>query len=144
MYTPKQLNWDYALTTGDILLDNQHKYLFEILNRLGRAITDGQGEQNIAKLLDTLKFYADWHFEKEEMCMEIYHCPAADKNKKAHTVFIEKFDKFHQEYIESGGSEDLALKIHESIFDWIVNHILRIDGELFPCIHHRPKPNRPN
>lgn len=29
MYTPKPLQWDDALSTGDETLDNQHKYLVE-------------------------------------------------------------------------------------------------------------------
>ena len=144
MYTPKQLNWDYALTTGDAMLDNQHKYLIETLNKLGNAITNGHGKDNIAKILGKLKFYADWHFGKEEKCMETFHCLAIEKNKKAHAVFIEKIDKFQKEYIESSGSDELAQKVHESISDWIINHILIIDGELYPCIHRRqkPKPNK--
>ncbi|MBP6209264.1 MAG: hemerythrin family protein [Anaerolineales bacterium] len=141
MYTPKLLQWDFSLTTGDEVLDNQHKYLIEILNKLGTAILDGYGKENIIRILGTLKFYADWHFGKEEQCMEAYHCPAADKNKRAHSAFIEKFNRYHKEYLDSGGSDDLALKIHESIYDWIVGHILTVDSELYPCIHKRPKPN---
>jgi hemerythrin len=140
MYTPKQLSWVEELTTGNESLDNQHKYLVETLNRLGSAITNGSGKENILKILDTLSFYAGWHFGKEEECMDKYHCPAAEMNKKAHAAFIEKFDKYLKEYMDSGGSDELALKIHESISDWIVNHILSIDGQLYPCIHHKPKP----
>lgn len=141
MYAPKQLFWDYTLTTGDVELDNQHKYLIDTLNKLGTAIADNHGRENITRILGILKFYADWHFRKEEDCMESYRCPAAEKNKKAHEAFLQRFDKFHKEYTESGGTNELALKIHESITDWIVNHILAVDSELYPCIHKKPKPN---
>ncbi|MBI5825407.1 MAG: hemerythrin family protein [Chloroflexi bacterium] len=140
MYTPKRLEWENALSTGDETLDNQHKYLVDTLNKLGDAINEGYGNKNIARILGILRFYSGWHFGKEEDCMETYRCPAAGKNKKAHAVFIEKFDKFHDEFTSSGGSNELALKIHEEITDWIVNHILIVDGELYPCIHHKPKP----
>jgi hemerythrin len=144
MYTPKILKWDFSLTTGDVTLDNQHKYLFEILNKLGTAIKEGYGKENIIRILGTLKFYADWHFGKEEQCMLSYRCPAADKNKKAHSAFLEKYSKFHKEYLESGGSEELALRIHEFLFDWIVGHILAVDSELYASIHERPNPNLGN
>lgn len=140
MYIPKRLEWVNALSTGDEGLDNQHKYLVDTLNKLGDVINEGHGSENIARILGILRFYSGWHFGKEEDCMETYHCPAAGKNKKAHAVFIEKFDKFHNEFTNSGGTAELALKIHEEISDWIVNHILIVDGELYPCIHHRPKP----
>ena len=140
MYTPKALEWTHALSTGENSLDNQHRYLVDTLNKLGDAINEGHGIEAIARILGVLRFYAGWHFGKEEDCMEVYHCPAAEKNKKAHSVFIEKFDKYHHEFTSSGGSNEMALKIHEEISDWIVNHILIMDGELYPCIHHKPKP----
>jgi hemerythrin len=75
-----------------------------------------------------------------EECFETYHCPAAEKNKKAHAAFVVKFDKYHQLFRESGGSVEMALTIHEEIMDWIVNHIMIVDGELYPCLPKRPKP----
>ena len=140
MYTPKHLEWDNALSTGEASLDGQHRYLVDTLNKLGDAINEGHGNEELARILGVLRFYSGWHFGREEDCMETYHCPAAEKNKKAHAIFIEKFDKFHKEFTNSGGSNEMALKIHEEISDWIVNHILIVDGELYPCIHHKPKP----
>jgi len=142
MYTPKSLKWDDALNTGDETLDNQHKYLVETLNSLGEAINQGQGTDALARILGRLRFYAGWHFGREEECFETYQCPAAEKNKKAHAVFIEKFDKYYEKFHEAGGSKEMALKIHEEISDWIVNHIMMVDGELYPCIHLRPKPTK--
>ena len=139
MYTPKPLKWDDVLSTGDETLDNQHKYLVETLNNLGDAINEGYGMEMIARILGRLRFYAGWHFEREEECFDRYQCPAASMNKNAHAAFIEKFDRYHVRFRESGGSNELALKIHEELSDWIVNHIMRVDGELYPCIHHRPK-----
>jgi len=143
MYTPKPLEWNIALNTGDESLDNQHRYLVDLLNKLGEAITEGHGSDSLARILGALRFYAGWHFGKEENCFETYHCPAAEKNKKAHAVFIEKFDKYHDEFNRLGGSNELALLIHEEISDWIINHILIVDGELYPCIHKKLKPQPP-
>ncbi|HNN12651.1 MAG TPA: hemerythrin family protein [Anaerolineales bacterium] len=140
MYTPKPLEWNIALSTGDESLDNQHRYLVDLLNKLGEAINEGHGSESLARILGALRFYAGWHFGKEEDCFETYHCPAAGKNKKAHAVFIEKFDTFNNEFNRIGGSNELALMIHEEISDWIINHILIVDGELYPCIHKKPKP----
>lgn len=140
MYTPKPLQWDDALSTGDETLDNQHKYLVETLNSLGEAINEGHGVDMIARILGRLRFYAGWHFGREEECFETYHCPAAEKNKKAHEGFITKFDNIHETFREAGGSVELALTIHQEISDWIVNHIMTVDGELYPCIHLHPKP----
>jgi hemerythrin len=82
MYTPKPLQWDDALSTGDETLDNQHKYLVETLNNLGEAINKGHSADALARILGRLRFYAGWHFGREEECFETYHCPAAEKTKK--------------------------------------------------------------
>ncbi len=140
MYTPKPLQWDDVLSTGEETIDSQHKYLVETLNELGDAINSGHALDIISRILGRLRFYAGWHFDREEQCFETYHCPAAEKNHKAHEVFVIKFDKYHSKFREDGGSIEMALKIHEEISDWIVNHIMIIDGELYPCIHRHPKP----
>jgi hemerythrin len=140
MYIPKPLVWDDALNTGENSIDNQHKYLVDTLNKLGTAINENHGAEELSRILGILRFYSGWHFGKEEDCMEAYHCPAAGKNKKAHAVFITKFDSYQAEFDQTGGSVELALKIHEEISDWIVNHILMVDGELYPCIHNHQKP----
>jgi hemerythrin len=139
MYKPRKLAWDDALTTGDVEIDAQHKFLIDTFNDLGDAIQNGAGMGSINKILGVLKFYSGWHFGKEEDCMEQYRCPVAEINKKAHMVFIEKSINYQREYELSGDSDELALKIHSELSDWIVNHILAVDGKLYPCIHNKPK-----
>jgi hemerythrin len=142
MYTPKTLIWNDTLTTGDKELDAQHKYLFDIFNDLGRAIERGLGAKVVTMVLDVLKYYAEWHFNKEENCMERYRCPIAGKNKKAHSAFIKKFNEYQKEYETTDASNELAIKIHEYLSEWIMGHILVVDGELYPCIHGKPKPGK--
>ncbi|MFN8413562.1 MAG: hemerythrin family protein [Anaerolineales bacterium] len=140
MYTPRKLAWDNALTTGDTELDAQHKYFINIFNELGDTITNELGADEIERMLGMMKFYAGWHFGREEDCMEKYHCPVAEKNKSAHVVFIEKINKYRAEFEHTQNYTALALQIHEDLSDWIVKHILAVDGQLYPCIHKRPKP----
>lgn len=134
MYTPRRLIWSDGMTTGDEEIDAQHKYLIDFFNDLGKSIAKEYPAEDVEKVLKVMKFYATWHFGKEENCMEQYHCPAAKKNLQAHTVFIEKFQKYQKEYEKSGGSKELAIKVHEELSDWIMNHIMVVDKQLHPCI----------
>lgn len=120
------------MTTGVAEIDAQHKYLVDFINDLGYSIRKKYSPQDILKVLQVLKFYAEQHFGKEETCMEHYHCPAAGKNQKAHKVFAEKLREYQNEYETSGGSNDLAVRIHADLVDWTVNHIMTIDTQLFP------------
>jgi hemerythrin len=134
MYTPKELFWRDEMTTGVVELDAQHKYLINFFNDLGHSIKKKYDPEDISKVLKVMKYYADWHFHKEDECMARYHCPAAEKNTKAHAIFMEKLQEYQKEYEQSGGSIELAIKIHEELANWIVNHIMAIDTQLHPCI----------
>jgi hemerythrin len=133
MYTPKELYWRDEMTTGIVELDAQHKYLIDTFNDLGHSITGRYDPENINKVLKMMKFYVEWHFSKEEECMERHHCPAARKNSKAHAVFTKKLRGYQKEFEDTGGTRELAIKIHEELTDWIVNHIMIVDSQLLPC-----------
>ena len=142
MYTPRKLEWDDALTTGDMEIDAQHRYLIDVFNDLGKTIEEDQHDkEDIERVLSVMNFYAGWHFGREEDCFAQYNCPAAEKNIKAHAVFIEKLNTYRNEFEQTSDPKEMALKLHEELSDWIVNHILAVDGQLYPCIHNRPKPS---
>lgn len=122
------------MTTGVVELDAQHKYLIETFNDLGHSIQKRYDPEDINKVLKVMKYYAEWHFGKEEECMERYRCPFAQKNLKAHAIFMEKFQEYQKEFERSGGSIELATRIHEDLADWISNHIMVLDTQLAPYV----------
>ena len=134
VYTPRKLYWTDEMSTGVVEIDAQHKYLIDFFNDLGHSIQKMYDPDDISKVLKVMRYYAEWHFHKEEECMLRYRCPAADKNTKAHAVFMEKLEGFQKEYDKSGGSAKLATKIHEELANWIVNHIMVLDTQLQGCV----------
>jgi hemerythrin len=137
MEAPQKVYWNEKFSTGDESLDFQHKYIIDTFNKLSDAIADEHEEETVRTILGRLKFYSTWHFEKEEACMDHYKCPAAQANKNAHAAFTQMFNAYHEEYIVTGGSQELAIKVHKSLLDWLTNHILAVDTQLYPCIHER-------
>ncbi len=130
--------WDGSLCTGVRAIDVQHKYLIDIINELAEAIEQGQGTNAVKKILNLLRYYAEWHFEREELCMDHYQCPGAEKNKNAHAYFIKTFQAFQAEYRQSGGSEEIARRMYSELTGWLVNHIKGIDGQMGACVHSEP------
>ncbi len=135
MAVAKKLVWDDSFKSGVLAIDAQHKYLFEVINDLADAITSGQGASTIRRALDLVKYYAEWHFGREELCMERFRCPVAGANKAAHGQFLATFQAFDSEYRQSGGSEEIALRMYQELTDWLVHHIRGIDGQLAGCVH---------
>ncbi len=123
------------MTTGIVELDAQHKYLIDTFNDLGHSIERKFDPEDISKVLKVLKFFVEFHFKKEEECMLRLQCPAANKNSKAHAAFIQKLRGYQKEFEQSGSSQELAIQIHQDLADWIVNHILAVDTQLYPYSH---------
>ncbi len=130
-----KIEWDDSLKTGNRIIDLQHKYLIDIINELAEAIEKGTASGIINKIINLLKYYTLWHFEREENCMERYQCPMAEQNKSAHAKFIETFEQFQEEYRQSGGTDDIAMRMYKELTDWLVKHIKKIDMGIEPCIH---------
>jgi hemerythrin len=127
--------WDGSLATGVKTIDIQHKYLIDIINELAEAIEEGKTGSSIRKILNLLKHYTEWHFGREELCMEKFKCPAAAANKAAHGKFLQTFEGFQEEYRSSGDSEAIALRMYQVLTDWLVSHIQKIDSQAGPCVH---------
>lgn len=129
-----KIGWDDALSSGVRSVDVQHRYFIDIVNELAEAIETGQAALRVRKILNLMSYYADWHFGREELCMDRYQCPAAEANRQAHRNFLDAFASFEANYRQSGGSEEIALRMYQVLTDWLVKHILGTDSELKHCI----------
>ena len=127
--TTLKVEWSEAIATGHLATDNQHKLLIDIINDLADAIETGKTQAKMNQILNLLHHYTEWHFEREERCMERTHCPMGEKNKAAHCLFIEKVKKFRADY-KANPTEDLARKLYQELVDWLVHHIQGIDTSL--------------
>ncbi|MCB1034494.1 MAG: hemerythrin family protein [Acidobacteria bacterium] len=135
---PLRIAFDDSLKTGSRMVDVQHKFLIDIINDLADAIHGGQAGMVVKKNLNLLKYYTEWHFEKEEECMERFQCPAYEVNKKAHQWFIETFEGFQSEYRQNSepqAAEEIGRRMYKELTSWLVKHIQRVDSQLAPCIH---------
>jgi hemerythrin len=126
--------WNESMTTGVSEIDVQHKELLGKFNELYEALTAGKGREETGKMLDFLQFYAQWHFEREERCMDHYQCPVAMANKEAHRNFLKRFGELYERYQESDIDPAVVLNTFVELQDWIINHIMRIDTQLNPCV----------
>lgn len=130
-----KITWDESLSTGVRLVDVQHKYLIDIINELAGLIEESTFGTKLGGVINMLKHYTEWHFGREELCMEKHQCPVAAKNKAAHAHFMEVFEEFETEYRASGGSEAIARQMYSELTQWLVGHIKGVDGELRGCVH---------
>ncbi len=129
------ITWDEkTMSTGISEIDAQHIKLFQKFNEFSAAIASKKSLEAAGDILDFLQFYAKWHFEQEEDCMNKYKCPIADQNKKAHAEFLKRFDRFYTEWQIGNMTSKLAEKTYNELELWLVNHVARTDTQLRPCV----------
>jgi hemerythrin len=135
-----QSAWNPSLSTGVNLVDTEHKEIFRQAALLHQAMADGQGRDEVKKIIDFVDDYIVTHFSHEEKVMDQYHCPVAEINKQAHTQFIAKFKALKQKFDSSGANSSLVLDIASTINDWLIQHIKQIDSQLSNCTTDPKKP----
>jgi len=67
--------WTPDLSVGVAMIDEQHKMLFEKVDKLFEAGKNNQEKEYISKLLDFLDAYTKKHFSDEEKYMLSIHYP---------------------------------------------------------------------
>ncbi|MBN2180397.1 MAG: hemerythrin family protein [Sedimentisphaerales bacterium] len=122
-----KIEWDNGLSVGIELIDEQHKMLIQRLYEVSEAIEMVQGEGAIAKTLDFLIDYANFHFSAEEKCMAEENYPGLDYQKAKHEEFINSLRRFEQDFKEDGATPSLANHIKDFLFNWLIRHIKDVD-----------------
>lgn len=126
--------WNDSMRTGVANIDAQHRELIERFNEFSDAIERGRGREETGALLDFVQFYAQWHFEREEHCMDEYRCPVAATNKAAHRYFTRRFGWLYEQYQQSDVDPRTIQETLTELETWIVEHITKVDTRLNPCV----------
>ncbi|MGC9528306.1 MAG: bacteriohemerythrin [Limnospira sp.] len=126
--------WNDSLKTGIPLIDFQHKQLFDQMDLLIQNLEERRGKHELKSTLSFLDMYVNNHFKYEESCMNLYHCPVACKNQKAHEQFIANFENIKLKIDQNHSFDSIVRGIKIDLLDWFINHIKNIDTQLKPYI----------
>jgi hemerythrin-like metal-binding protein len=67
------LAWKESYSVGINQIDEQHKVLFQMLNKLYDAMKEGKGKAVLVNLLSELFEYTKYHFKTEEDIITKYN-----------------------------------------------------------------------
>jgi hemerythrin len=123
----EKIGWDNNLSIGIDLIDEQHKMLIQRLQAVSEAIESNQGEGTIAKTLDFLLDYTDFHFSEEEKHMTEHNYPGLDLHKQQHEEFQNAVKTLVEDFEQEGAVKDIANHIRDFLFNWLKKHIKEVD-----------------
>ncbi len=133
-----QIKWQQAFETGISQVDEQHKKLVEMINRLDASLHHGVGNvtEQVGKVLISLVDYTKYHFDTEEKIM-----------KEIGFEFYQQHFTMHEELRHQIVSILKRLKEGETVgvyemlsflSEWLVSHILEEDrkiGKAYAQVH---------
>jgi hemerythrin-like metal-binding protein len=129
--------WSDTCQIGVASLDEEHRLLVGILNRIIQAIGT-PNERTIAdRSLRELFAYTTYHFSHEEELMALYEYPDQEQHQEQHQQFIGRLRQFDRAFVD--GSiivADLCLFLRS----WLMGHIFSIDARLGAYLAPRLSP----
>lgn len=123
-----------TMSTGDSVIDGQHRQLIAKLNELFSLMQQGKGGEGLQSLLTFVENYTKAHFSFEEGCFQRASCPAHAENVAAHREFIRVWTEFRAKLATDGPTTSLVLQAQRQLSEWLRNHICRTDVQLRACV----------
>ena len=131
--------------TGINIVDNEHRQLFETINRISIVIADlnrpaEETMQSARKLMADLKDYAATHFAHEENYMREIHDPELLRQIKEHAEFTAKVNSVDLENINASKGAKILYDMMEYLSLWLYRHILSSDTLIgkMKIVHNNP------
>ncbi len=119
---------------GIDLIDREHAQLFAYADEAYELLHDEftpDKYDKIDSILGKLREYTAKHFADEEHYMESIHYKKLFTQKIQHQEFIDKLDEFIEKHnAEAENQDEQITEILEYLTDWLVNHILYVDGQI--------------
>lgn len=121
----KLIEWGPKYHIGIKEIDDQHKVLVDIINRLYASFGLNNNKKEIKKNLKELVDYTVFHFGNEENYFRKFGYKDTPAHLEQHRKFVDKIKKFADEFED--GDSTVSLDIINFLKDWLINHILKID-----------------
>ncbi|MBS1210883.1 MAG: bacteriohemerythrin [Proteobacteria bacterium] len=126
------LKWTDDLSVGNPLIDEDHRNIFDLLERLHQDMSSGQINQETQSIVDALRDYAEAHFSREEEFMRKIAYPHYAVHKAEHDRFVSEVCALQSRVAR--GARTAQLDIDQFLAGWLREHVLVRDMALASAI----------
>jgi len=130
------IQWTPAMSVGMQELDDDHKVLIDVINRLETNAAEGAQPEVARSSLMSLRRYAEFHFAREEKVMTACEFPGIGVQKSEHHDFIERIREVTGRF--DTDPESAAQVVNKELLDylksWLSHHILIEDMAYRPFV----------
>jgi len=124
-HNDKKLIWSDDFSVGVFTLDEQHKNLIKLINRLAIISNITVDSEVVSDVLSEMHRYTIEHLNFEEQLLEIFNYPEIEEHKLKHSEFLENIGNFSMDVMN--GEKKAPANILKYLNGWLTNHILLED-----------------
>ncbi|MDX2151937.1 MAG: bacteriohemerythrin [Bryobacteraceae bacterium] len=133
--------WKTDYETALPQVDQEHRKLVDMVNRLHAAMVAGKVKEEIQIVLNDLLAYAGQHFGNEERLMQRSSFPGYAQHKQQHDEFATKVRDFVEQH--NRGRSSVSVQLLQFLGKWLVEHIQNSDKRLASHVRGRVERGSP-
>ncbi len=133
--------WAQDMVIDGGAIDDEHRKLVDLVNRLHDATSAGRGHEVVGDLLAELIRDTAEHLQHEESAMAAAGFPNLERHKIGHRAFVAELEKLQERYHQ--GSISVAAQLSTVLRDWLSLHIRRNDKELHDFLRKQERGQTP-
>ncbi|MEO5336169.1 MAG: bacteriohemerythrin [Magnetospirillum sp. WYHS-4] len=130
------LDWKDKMSVGNDALDTDHKKLVGFINDLHDRMDGNPDPEIVARIVDKLIDFAQYHFEFEEKLLRLCRYPELDRHKERHKDLLDRLHEMRDSYAASP-SDFRLIGIFDFLSNWLMKHVLREDMAYKPFIERK-------
>jgi hemerythrin len=125
MRTDSPFVWSDEYSVGIPEIDEQHKTLFDLINRIHDAINAHRGSAVCQDVMSQLVDYTKVHFTLEQNLMQMGNFPGYEEHWAHHRDLIAEVESMQAKI--SSGKAAISFELLHFLRNWLTKHILGED-----------------
>ena len=120
---------EYSVKVKEI--DDQHKKLVNIINKLHGSMVDNKTKDELSNILKELLDYGVIHFDTEEKYFSMFNYEDSENHIKEHDLFKAKATELYE---KCGNNEmEISFELIDFLEDWLLDHLVNVDQKYVEC-----------
>jgi hemerythrin len=127
------IQWSTQFELGHERIDAEHRIFLRLVNEFATRVDQGSGTDMLARTLNEIRKYAEFHFVSEENIMQELDYPRLDEHRGLHSRLLEALDGWMRD-MSSGAIR--PQEVQQALVDWFTTHTSQEDQKLVAHIRN--------
>lgn len=132
----KKVSWDPKFSVDEGIIDQDHQFLFNLINKFNENIPKYQTPSQLVPALTLITKYTQNHFAREIKLQKAAGFLHIEEHHQQHNDLIAKYNGLVQKATKANEDTvtDVAVEIGAFLEEWLVKHVLENDLAMKPYV----------